>query len=175
MEPTGIRASYRPLTPTGDEDIVQYAELGNVLMARSDGHETGVQFRILETNLRSVAQRNGGKVAILYMVDHSLGPAPGFADHAKRVMSEHEKVLVGVGTVLLPEGFVAALYRSVGAMLVRVVDRRGLITVTNDIGEAASWLVERLPKSLHTPSADALTKSANLLLSAQRAARGHLG
>ena len=175
MEPTGIRASYRPLTPTGDEDIVQFAELGNVLLARSDGHETAGQFRMLEANLRSIAQRNGGKVVVLYMVDHSPGPAPGFADHAKRVMAEQEKILVGVGTVLLPEGFVAALYRSVGAMLVRMLDRRGLVTVTNDIAEASRWLVGRLPKSRHSPTADSLAASANLLLITQRTRRGHLG
>jgi len=150
---------------------VQYAEVGSVLIARSDGHESEVHFRRLESNLRSVARRTGGKVGLLFLVDHSLGPAPGFVENAKRVLLENESILAGVCAVLLPEGFVAALYRSMGAMLVRLLDRRGVVQVCGNVDEGVVWLVPRLPQSVHRPAPRALTDAANLLLATQRVAR----
>lgn len=163
--------TYRVVGSPLSEGCVQYAEFGNVMIARTDGHETAADFRTIEAHLRALAGRTGGGVGLLYVVDHSLGPNPGFAENAKKVLDGTKSVLVGAATVLLPEGFVASLYRSVGMVVLRMVDRRGLVNVSGTVEDAAPWLVERLPYSTHTPSADGLGGAANLLVTTQRARR----
>ena len=164
-----LTPTYREIGPLASDDRVTFAHLGNVLIACTHDHETEHSFSLLEWNLRAVAASNGGKVGVLFVVDHSKGPAPLFIERSKEVMDRTQRVLVAVSTVLLPEGFVASVYRSMGAKLLAMLGMRRIVGVHSTLRDGAAWLLDTMPPGPDRPDFEALVNAAQSVLRVQRA------
>lgn len=151
------------LVPLESDDRADFAHCGNVVIVRAHDQETKRTFALLERHVRSVAESTRGKVCILMIVDHAKGPPPGFVDDAKGVLDRCSSVVAGAASALLAQGFVAAIYRSMGAMLLTLLGRRDAVGVHGSIEEAASWIVARLPRSPHTPDESSLVQAARAM------------
>lgn len=152
------------LSPLESDDRAEFASVGNVVIVRAHDQETKRTFALLERHVRSVADSTRGKVAILMLVDHAKGPPPGFVDDAKALLDRCAPILACAASALLAQGFVAAVYRSMGAMLLRLVGKRDVVGVHGSVEEAAAWIVGRLPASASTPEPNEVSAAAAALL-----------
>src|SRR5690606_34869612 len=133
------------------DDRADFGRAGNVVLVRARDQERPETFALLERHLRAVAAECGTKVAILLIVEHTKGPPPGFVEDAKGLLDRCAPLLAGTASALLAQGFVAAVYRSMGAMLLTLLGRRDVVGVHGSVADSAEWLVARLPASAHSP------------------------
>jgi hypothetical protein len=145
------------------DDRADFGRAGNVVLVRARDQERPETFALLERHVRAVAADCGTKAAILLIVEHTKGPPPGFVEDAKGLLDRCAPVLAGTASALLAQGFVAAVYRSMGAMLLTLLGRRDVVGIHGSVEDSATWLVARLPSSPHSPDAASLVAAAHAL------------
>lgn len=150
-----------PLVPLRHDDRARFASCGNVVFVCAHDRESKETFDLLGEHLRAVASKTGGKVGLAMIVAHEKGPPPGFVDDAKALLDRCASIVVGASCALQAQGFVASVYRSMGAMLLSLMGKRELVGVHGSVEDACAWLERRLPPGPNTPDLASLVSAAH--------------
>ncbi|MFK7988758.1 MAG: hypothetical protein AB8I08_22250 [Sandaracinaceae bacterium] len=122
---------------------MKFAASGPLLMACSHAREDDLTYRRLHAHLRDLASDHAN-IGLVFIVGHETGPPDDFARQTAAILDDLGSGICTVTGAILTQGFMGAVYRSVGTVLLSMTRRRGLVSVHQDIHQASEEALERL-------------------------------
>lgn len=151
------------------DERLSFASVAGALVVVAHGRELPSSFTLARDHIDRLHAEHGAPIGVLMVVDHDQGPPERYKESVQALLNHTREKLAGVSVAITSTGFVAAVYRSVGTVVLSMAGKRNFVSLHGGVADAASWLAPRLTEQ---SSEQALGKAVVHLRRA-RAERAH--
>jgi len=128
------------------DERLSFASTEGALVVVVRGRELPSSFTLARQHIERMHDEHGAPIGILMVVDHEQGPPEQYKQNVLALLEHTREKLAGVSVAILSEGFVAAVYRSVGTVVLSMAGKRNFVSLHGGVFAAAAWLAPRLPR-----------------------------
>jgi hypothetical protein len=126
------------------DEQLSFASIPGALVVVAHGRELPSSFTLARRHIERVHEEHGAPIGVLMVVDHDQGPPERYKENAQALLARTREKLAGVSVAIMSKGFVAAVYRSVGTVMLSVAGERNFVSLHGGVADAATWLAPRL-------------------------------
>ncbi len=128
------------------DERLSFAATEGALVAIAHGRELPSTFALARRHIERIHDEHGTPIGVLMVVDHEQGPPEQYKQNIRQLLARTREKLAAVSVAITSKGFVAAVYRSVGTVLLSLSGKRNFVSLHGGVADAADWLAPRLPR-----------------------------
>ncbi|MAQ19717.1 MAG: hypothetical protein CMN30_33560 [Sandaracinus sp.] len=128
------------------DERLSFGSAAGALITIAHGREMPSTFLLARQHIDRLYRAQAAPVGVLFVVAHEQGPPDNYKRDVQALLDDTREKLGPVSVAILSRGFVAAVYRSVGTVVLSMTGKRNSVSLHGSVADAADWLVERLPR-----------------------------